>query len=171
MRKQWEILVAAQPILHGAFTLTRRVTAPADRVFAAYADLSVRQRWFRIPGKPGTVHHELDFRVGGGEIVRGVVTPVDVSEHVEYRSRFLDIVTNERIVYTFELLLDGCRRSVSLVTVELEADGKGMLITFAEQFAFLVYSADGHDDMAERKGGTQFQLNALTAVVEGSLSV
>lgn len=162
--------MTAQPILHGSFTVTRRVAAPAGRVFAAFADLSVRQRWFRIPGKSGTAHHELDFRVGGGEIARGTFTPIDVSEHIEYRSRFLDIIPNERIVYTHELLLDERRRSISLASIELASDGTGTLLTYTEQFAFLLYTADGHDDVAERKGGTQLQLNALIAVVEWALA-
>jgi uncharacterized protein YndB with AHSA1/START domain len=160
--------VTAQPILHGSFTVTRHVQAPTDRVFAGFADLCVRRCWFRIPGKPGTAHHELDFRVGGGEIARGTFTPVDVPEHIEYHSRFLDIVTNERIVYTYELLLDDRRRSVSLASIELTPEGAGTRITLIEQFAFLIYTDDGHDDIAERKGGTQLQLNGLIAVVEGA---
>lgn len=163
--------MTAPPILHGSFTVTRRVAAPTDRVFAAFADLSVRQRWFRIPGKPGTAHHELDFRVGGGEIVRGTFTSVDVPEHIEYGSRYLDIIPNERIVYTYELLLDERRRSVSLASIELASDGTETLITYTEQFAFLLYTADGHEDIAERKGGTQLQLNGLLTVVEESMAV
>ncbi len=168
---QGEKLVSAQPILRGSFIVTRRVAASSGRVFAAFADLSVRQRWFRIPGKPGTGQHELDFRVGGGEIVRGTFTPVDVPEQIEYRSRFLDIIPDERFVYTYELLLDERLRSVSLASIELVSDGTETLITFTEQFAFLSYTGDGHDDVAERKGGTLLQLNGLQTVVEGSSAV
>jgi uncharacterized protein YndB with AHSA1/START domain len=163
--------VVSQPMLHGSFSITRRVAAPADHVFAAFADLSVRQRWFRMPGKQGAAQHELDFRVGGGEILSGTFTPVDISERIEYRSRFLDIIMNERIVYTYEFFLDERRRSVSLASVELASDGTGTLITFTEQFAFLVYADDGHNDVAERKGGTLFQLNGLAAVIESSMPV
>jgi uncharacterized protein YndB with AHSA1/START domain len=157
--------------MRGSVNITRRVETSVDRVFSAFADRSVRQRWFRIPGKPGTTHHELDFCVGGGEIARGIFTPVDAPEHIEYRSRFLDIITNERIVYAYELLLDGRRRSVSLASIELASDGTGTLIKLTEQYAFLSYTGDGHDDIAERKGGTQLQLNGLSAVIEGTMAV
>ena len=163
--------MTAQPILHGSFTITRRAAAPSSGVFAAFADLSVRRQWFRIPGKPGTDHHELDFRVGGDEIMRGRFASAGESQNIEYHAWFLDVIEDEQIVYTYELLLDGRRRSVSLVSIELAPDATGTLITFTEQFAFLIYTEDGHDDMAERKGGTQFQLNGLIAVVERSTAV
>jgi uncharacterized protein YndB with AHSA1/START domain len=57
--------------VHGSLTVTRTLAAPSSRVFAAFADLSLRRRWFRIPSEPGTAHHELDFRVGGREVARG----------------------------------------------------------------------------------------------------
>jgi uncharacterized protein YndB with AHSA1/START domain len=161
-----EKFMTAQPILHGSFTVNSRIAALPEKVFAAYSDLTLRQRWFRIPGKSGTDHHELDFRVGGGEVLRGRFAPAGTTEHIECRSRFLDIIASERIVNTFELLIDDRRHSVSLVSIELAPDTGGTLLTLIEQYAFLIYTGDGHDDMAERKGGAQFQLNSLRAVLE-----
>jgi uncharacterized protein YndB with AHSA1/START domain len=153
-------------VLHGAFTVARGVAAPPSRVFSAYSDLALRQRWFRIPSEPGTAQHELDFRVGGGETARGTFAPTGVSEHIEYHAWFLDIVTDERMVYTYELLLDGRRRSVSLVTIELAADADGTLLTYTEQYVFVAFTGDGRADVREREGGTRLQLNGLIAVVE-----
>jgi uncharacterized protein YndB with AHSA1/START domain len=87
----------------------------------AFCDLTLRRRWFRIPSQPGTAHHELDFHIGGGEIASGTFAAAGVPELIEYRSTFLDIKLDERIVYVYELLLDG-RRSVLLITVELSPD-------------------------------------------------
>ena len=159
-----------QRVLHGSFTVARGVAALPSRVFGAFSDLTLRQRWFRIPSEPGTSQHELDFRVGGGEIARGTFAPVSFPEpeHIEYRSRFLDIVADERIVYTYELLLDGRRRSVSLVTVELTPDAGGTLMTYTEQYVFVAFTGNGSADVSERVGGTRLQLNGLIAVVEGS---
>lgn len=154
--------------LHGSFTIARHLAAPPERVFAAFAELSVRRRWFRIPGPAGTALHELDFRGGGGERARGTFAPSGVPEQIEYRSWFHDIVANERIVYTYELLLDGVRRSVSLVTVELAPDGDGTRLTYTEQYVFTALTGDGRADMGEREGGTRLQLNGLAAVVEGA---
>jgi hypothetical protein len=61
----------------------------------------------------------LDFHVGGGEIASGTFAAAGVPELIEYRSTVLDIQLDERIVYVYELLLDGRRRSVSLISVEL----------------------------------------------------
>ncbi|HEY3063486.1 MAG TPA: SRPBCC domain-containing protein [Chloroflexota bacterium] len=124
---------------------------------------SLRQRWFRIPGDS---LHELDFRLGGREISRGTFAPSGVPELVEYRSQFLDIVADERIVYVYELLLDGRRRSISLVTVDLSPQDAGTRLKYTEQFAFVAYTGDGRDDRGEREGGTRLRLNALASVVE-----
>src|SRR5437868_6857215 len=89
-------------LLHGSFSHSRNLAAPPSAVFAAYADLAVRRRWFRIPGAPEAAHHGLDFRVGGGEVARGSFAPAGVSETIEYRSRFSEIVPDERLVFTYE---------------------------------------------------------------------
>jgi uncharacterized protein YndB with AHSA1/START domain len=155
-------------LLHGSFTEERTIAAPVGRVFSAFSDLSLRSRWFSIPGKPPAAHHELDFRVGGGEVLRGMVAGVEAPEQVEYRSWFHDIVADKRIVYASELVLDGTRRSVSLVTVEMAASGEGTLLRYTEQYVFVALTGDGRDDVREREGGTRLQLNGLAAVVEGA---
>jgi uncharacterized protein YndB with AHSA1/START domain len=152
--------------LHGSFTVARGVAAPPSRNFSAFSDLSLRQRWFHIPSEPGSAHHELDFRVGGGEIAHGTFSPAGIPEHIEYRSWFLDIAADEHIMFTYELLVDGRRRSVSLVTVELVPDAGGTLMTFTEQYVFVAFMGDGRDDVREREGGMRLQLNGLIAVVE-----
>jgi uncharacterized protein YndB with AHSA1/START domain len=153
-------------VIHGSFTVVRRLAAPAGGVFAAFSDFSLRKRWFRIPAEPGTGHHELDFRVGGREIARGTFAPGGVPERIEYRSQFLDIVLDERIVFIYELLLDGRLRSVSLVTVELAPGADGTRLTYTEQYVLVAFTADGRDDIAEREGGTRLQLNALGFAVD-----
>ena len=154
-------------VIHGSFTLPLDLAVPPDRVFTAFSDLPLRKRWFRIPSEPGAAHHELDFRVGGHEVARGTFAPAGVREHVEYRSQFLDIVADERIVLTYELILDGRRRWVSLVTVGLGPDGSGTHLSYTEQYVFLAFTGDGHQDTAHLKGGTRLQLNALAFVMNG----
>ena len=67
-----------------------------------------------------------------------------------------------RIVYTYELLLDEVRTSVSLVNVELKPDGEGTLLTLTEHDAFF----DGLEDPARRRDGTGSLLDALALEVE-----
>src|SRR5215472_403038 len=127
-------ITGAQRLRHGSFSLVRHIVAPPGYVFMAFSDLTLRRRWFRIPSQPGTVHHDLDLRIGGGEIASGTFAVADVPELIEYRSTFLDIQPDERIVYVYELLLDGRRRSISLVTVELAPDaGAETELTYTEQ--------------------------------------
>jgi uncharacterized protein YndB with AHSA1/START domain len=152
--------------IHGSFTLTRQIAAPPETVFRAYADLSLRQRWFRIPGPRGSEHHELDFRVGGGEVMSGTIAAAGVPERIAYRSHFFDIVAARRLIFACELAVDGRRRSVALVTIELTPAGAGTQLTHTEQYTFVTVAGDGQDDIAEREGGTRLQLNALASAVE-----
>jgi uncharacterized protein YndB with AHSA1/START domain len=124
-----------------------------------------------MPGEPGSDHHELDFRVGGQETARAAFAPYGDGgkvEHLEYRSWFADIAADERIVYCYDFTLDGVRRWVSLVTIELLPAGAGTVVTHTEQYALLAYTGDGAQDTAHLKGGTRLQLNALAAAVEGA---
>jgi uncharacterized protein YndB with AHSA1/START domain len=73
-----------------------------------------------------------------------------------------DIVEDQRIVYSYEMLLDGRRMSVSLSTVELAPDGDGTLLTLTEQGAYFTEE----DQAAGRKEGTEGLLDALQVFVE-----
>jgi uncharacterized protein YndB with AHSA1/START domain len=144
------------PVPHESVTVTRTLAAPPDRVYAAFADPDLRRRWFQL----GSVSHELDFRIGGGERAADHIG----SEHVEYASSFLDLVSDERIVFCYVLLLDGVRRIVSLVTIELTPDGAGTHIDYTEQYVILrpVWGDAGH-----LEGGIRLLLNGLMAVLDG----
>ncbi|MFJ9950926.1 SRPBCC domain-containing protein [Kitasatospora sp. NPDC091207] len=141
-------------------------SAPPERVFAAFAEPALRTRWFRLPGSSKNATHALDFRVGGSEVAANLFVSGDIEERLEYRSRFHDIVPDERIVYVYEAHVDGLRRWVSLVTVELAAEGGGSRLDWNEQFAYLVLSGDGTQDTAHLRGGTRLLLNGLSGVVE-----
>jgi uncharacterized protein YndB with AHSA1/START domain len=160
-----------QAPLSGSFTVERELTAPPGRVFAAYADTRLRRRWFRIPGDPPDAHHELDFRPGGHEVSRGRFAPTGVAgteELIEYRSVFWDIVPDERVVFGYELVLDGVRRWVSLVTVELSGQpGGGTRLRYTEQYVLLAYAGDGSQDASHLKGSIPLQLNGLAAALLG----
>ena len=151
-------------VRHGSFSVPIELSVPPRDAFAAFADPAVRTRWFRLPGRRGS--YELDFRVGGGESASSTFAPAGVEERLDYCSRFLDIVVDERIVLAYEFSLDGQRRWVSLVTVEFGPDGGGARLTWTEQYAFLVLTGDGHQDVAHLQGGVRLQLNGLAAAVE-----
>ncbi|MFI9245136.1 SRPBCC domain-containing protein [Streptomyces sp. NPDC053086] len=155
----------ASPARHGSFSLDRDFTVTRAEVFRGFADPSLRSRWFRLPGGSATAEHELDFRTGGGETARNVFVSGDTEERLAYRSRFLDIVPDTRIVYVYEAEVDGSRRWISLVTVELSDEATGSRLTWTEQYTWLVPTGDGTDDVAHLLGGTRLLLNGLSTVV------
>jgi uncharacterized protein YndB with AHSA1/START domain len=127
---------------------------------ASFSDYASKKKWFGGPPEWNQGESSLDFREGGSETdVGGPVGGFVSTMHAVY----YDIVENERIVYTYEMLLDGERTSVSLCTVELEADGGGTLLTLTEQGAYFTET----DQVAGRKEGTEGLLDALKAFVEG----
>jgi uncharacterized protein YndB with AHSA1/START domain len=142
------------------------LSVPPAQAFAAFGDPSVRAKWFRLPGRRGVP--ELDFRVGGGEVAESTFTPAGAEERLEYRSRFLDIVPDQRIVLAYDFSLNGRRRWASLVTVEFAPDARGCVLTWTEQYAFLAVTGDGRQDVAHLQGGIRLQLNGLAAAVEPS---
>jgi uncharacterized protein YndB with AHSA1/START domain len=67
-----------------------------------------KARWFRDPAGWVSAPHELEFRVGGRELSSGGQgCPVHA-----YRALYWDIVEDARIVYIYEMLIDGTRVSI-----------------------------------------------------------
>ena len=151
--------------MHGTFTLTNDLQAPPAIVYAAFADPALRDRWFRIPGPSARHSYELDFREGGGETASNSF-PVDNGvEALGYRSHFFDLVPDVRVVYAYDVVVDGRRRWVALTTVELEPSAEGTRMSWTEQYAFLEVTGDGTGDVAHLRGGTRLRINGLSALV------
>ena len=111
---------------HGAFVVDRVYDASPDRVFAAWSHPQAKARWFDGP----EAEFELDFRVGGWERRRGM--PPDGREYT-FEALYRDIVPGRRIVYTYDLLLDGVRISVSVAIAEFKPERDGTRLVFTEQ--------------------------------------
>ncbi len=141
-------------IVHGSFTLRREYGAPVAMVFKAWADKEAKARWFAGPAGWREVIREQDFRAGGHERLKGAFPSGRVSD---FRCGYRDIVENERIVYVYDMYVDGTKISVSLATVEFAKSGNGTELTVAEQGAFL----DGYDDAGSRERGTNDLLDNL----------
>ena len=107
--------MSERSVEHATFVLERTYDASSDRVFAAWSDPDAKARWF--DGSDG--EFELDFRVGGWESGRGTLP--DGREY-SFRALYQDIVPGRRIVYTYDMLLDGTRISVSVATVEFRLE-------------------------------------------------
>ena len=143
-------------VVHSTFTIERTDARPPARVYAACADPSLKSRWFGGGSDEAPIALDTDFRVGGYE--RDRIEPGTNAEPA-YDARFHDIVPDERIVFTYDLTLEGSLVSVSLASVEFRpADrGTGTRLTYTEHGAFF----DGLDDPELRKNGTGGMLDEL----------
>jgi uncharacterized protein YndB with AHSA1/START domain len=142
--------MSERSVEHATFVVERSYEASPERAFAAWADRDAKARWF----VDSDAYLELDFRVGGRESSRG--TAPDGNAYA-YEAIYQDIVPAQRIVYTYEMLLDGIRISVSLATVVFEPERDGTRLVFTEQGAFL----DGYEMPAGREQGMGSLLDRL----------
>jgi len=141
-------------IAHGSFTVERTYKHPVAKVFAAWSTPEFKRQWFGSPDpqKPGQL---FEFKVGGREYNAEKMGDTDFIFDVVYR----DIVPDNRIVYTYEMHMNGKRISVSLATIEFFEQDGGTRLVLREDGAFL----DGLDTSAQREAGTNYLIDQLGA--------
>ena len=148
-------------VTHNEFTIERDYPQTPAQAFSAFADPALKEQWFANPGNWSDAEWELDFRVGGGELNAG---GAEEGRHNLFRSRFHDIIDDERIVYSYDLLHDQRLISVSLTTVEFQAgEGGGTRLRFTEQGVFF----DGAVAASEREHGSGKLLDWLGRFLAG----
>jgi uncharacterized protein YndB with AHSA1/START domain len=145
-------------VAHGVFTIERTYPGVTpQRVFDAFATEAGKDGWFSGPNDAWDVaERKFDFRVGGRERLVGKWQSGMVTE---FDATYFDIIPGERIVYVYEMHLDGRKISVSLATFEFKAAGAGTRLIMNEQGAFL----DGYDDAGSRERGSQEIMDKLSA--------
>ena len=141
-------------VVHSTFCIERTYDAAPERVFLAFADLESKTKWFSGPAEWLTDKREFDFRVGGREVLSG--GPKGGPFHT-FDARYFDIVPGQRIIYGYDMFVGERKLSVSLATIELQAQGKGTRLTMTEQGAYL----DGVEDGSQRERGTRDLLEKL----------
>ncbi|THD77752.1 MAG: polyketide cyclase [Phenylobacterium sp.] len=150
-------------ITHGTFSLERTYDVPRERVFAAFATFEGKSAWFGGGDGYTLVERTFDFREGGTERATGRWENGTVSQ---FDARYFDIVPGERIVYAYEMRIDGTKISVSLATIEFKAAGSGTSLMLTETGAFL----DGYDDAGSREHGTNFLMDRMGASLTRALA-
>jgi uncharacterized protein YndB with AHSA1/START domain len=141
-------------VVHDSFGIERTYPVAPEKVFRAWATIEAKTHWFgNEEGLEPVGEHTLDFRPGGGEHLsakaEGVVYDFDAT--------YYDIVENERIVWSYDMHMDGRRISVSVGTVELTGVSGGTRLVLTEQGAYL----DGLDTNEQRAEGTRQFLDNL----------
>ena len=139
---------------HATFVIERTYDASPERVYTAWSDPEAKVRWF--DGSEGELEFEFDFRVGGRERRRGTLPD---GRAYTFHALYQDIVPARRIVFTYDMLVDETRISVSVATVQFRPERAGTRLVFTEQGAFL----DGHEMPGRREQGMGSLLDALAA--------
>ena len=70
------------------------------------------------------------------------------------------VVSDQRLVYSYEMYADDVRFSVSVATIEFVKTDDGTTVTWTEQGAYLD-GIDGQDAPRLRQGGTSEMLDSL----------
>lgn len=149
--------------VHSTFTIERAFPKPPERVFSAFADRAQKRRWFAESDSRDLQSYELDFRLGGMEILHGELnhqTPV-AGMKMATVSTFHDIAPNRRIVQSQLMQMNGRLVSVALITFELFPTRTGTDLRCTHQAVFLA----GADGPAMREHGW----NALLDKLSGAL--
>jgi uncharacterized protein YndB with AHSA1/START domain len=122
-----------------SLTLKRRLKAPPALVFRAWTDPAHIGRWFGPEGVE-TLSAEMDLRVGGK--FRVVMLAPDGEEH-DVSGVYREVVTNERLVFSWAWRSTPERES--LVTVTLKPDGDATEMTLLHERFFDEEARDRHN--------------------------
>lgn len=145
---------------HATFVVERSYGAPLDRVWHALTDNDARTQWFSGGEEFTEKERSHDFRVGGHGTEEG---QWHGGPETRFLSTYTDIVDHQRIVFTYDMWVDGRHMSTSLTTITLEPEGEGTHLTLTEQGVHL----DGLDTPEGREEGTRGLLDQLGAYVGG----
>ena len=147
---------------HATFVLEREYPVALDQVWAAFADPDIKRRWFGSADYVEVERRE-DFRIGGTSVHDG--RHGDGGPLSQFRATYTDIVPEQRIVYTYDMWLDGVHASTSITTIVFEPVPDGTRLTFTEQGVHLDgVHGPGPDAAAGREEGTASLLDAIGAL-------
>lgn len=146
---------------HDTFTVERTYDASPERVFTAWANPEAKARWFAGPSDVWeSTERTMDFRVGGQERAGGIFK--NTRSTTLFAATYFDIVENRRIVYTYDMFVNGEKLSVSLATIEIEpTKNGGTRLTVTEQGAY--FDKEAEKSASSRLGGTKGLMEQLAA--------
>lgn len=147
--------VTERSLIHHTFAIERRCPVSIDQVFAAWHDPATKRRWFTDDWG----EHTLDFRVGGLENV-SIVDENDKA--ITFESRYLDILDDQRIIYSSTLSANDVLSTSSITTVEFRAEGDATVQLLTESAVFL----DGQEQPSWPEQGTGDWLTRLGETLE-----
>lgn len=144
---------------HATFAIERTYPHAPANVFAAFADLETKLRWFGDVDAVRDGRQALDFREGGTERLH---LSFPDGTRVTYDARYIDIVPDERIIHAYEMSMNDRRISATVASVEFLAVEGGTRLLINEHGIYL----DGLDQPAQREHGTEQLLDRLGAALD-----
>jgi uncharacterized protein YndB with AHSA1/START domain len=139
---------------HATFVIERTYPVPVEAVWHALSDSDARDQWFSGGAEFEAREKSHEFRVGGHGSEEGQWHGGPQSR---FHSTYTDIVELRRIVFTYDMWVDGQHLSTSLTTIALENDGGQTRLTYTEQGVHF----DGLDSVEGREEGTRGILDQL----------
>lgn len=129
---------ATSVLIEPSLTLKRRLKASPEAVYAAWTDPKKIVKWFGPDAGP-VEHAALDVRVGGRYTV--IFRTEDGEQH-QVSGIYSEVVPNEKLVFTWAWRSTPERES--LVTILIEPDGSGSLLTLNHEKFFDEPARDRH---------------------------
>lgn len=117
-------------------------------------------KWGAPSEKTALIYDQADFTEGGKDVFR---CGPKADPNIQGTTRYLDIVSNQRIVASETIEMDGHRLCASLSTLELHPDGDRTLLKSTVQLASFV----GQDMVRGHENGTNASLDNLVAHFRG----
>lgn len=150
--------------VHNTFVIEKAYPKGPDKVFEAFRDQAKKERWYAAGGAHDVVSYDLDFRVGGKEVLVGRMKPgAPIAGAVLTWTQTYEVIEDaRRIVFTQTLDVGDRRISVALITAEFVDGGSGCRLVFTHQAAYFE-PADGPQ---MREYGWRTLLDALGGALD-----
>ena len=133
---------------HATFVIERTYPVPVEAVWHALSDNDARDQWFGGGDRHSTPTRSRTSSASAGTARRTASGTAGRSPGS--MSTYTDIVDLQRIVFTYDMWVDGRHLSTSLTTIALEPDGDQTRLTYTEQGVHF----DGLDTVEGREEGT-----------------
>jgi uncharacterized protein YndB with AHSA1/START domain len=155
-------VVEAAPVAERELVLTRLIDAPREKLYRAWTDPELLKQWF-APLPWTTPHAELDVRPGGANFI--VMRGPDGGD-MPNRGVYLDVVPNERLVFTDAYVRAWEPSGKPFMTVILTFEDEGGKTRYTARVRhWTVEDREAHETMGFHEGWGRCadQLAALVA--------